>query len=262
MRRSTARRAALLTALVALVLAACQGQSVALLEDPNDILAAAATNAAAATSVRAEVAVEGSIAADPFGAGSGGVPLDLRDTKLTADLDLRTSNGRVAFSTPGFMGMNGDAIITAEGTYFKTSMTGPKYQFAPNDGMVPAPENPLKGLVDFIARRDLGPVKGADVPCAGGTCYTLAIQLTAEELAALGGGMGPGELAGLPLPDLANATVDLVVHVEHATARLSNINAKAALGALGDITVTATFTHWNEGFQIRVPPPELVERFG
>jgi hypothetical protein len=260
MRRSTARRAAPLTALLALVLAACQGQPVALLEDPNDILAAAATNAAAATSLRAELAVEGNIAADPFG-GGGGAPLDLRDTKLTADLDLRTSNGRVAFSAPGFMGMNGEAIITAEGTYFKTSMTGPKYQFSPNDGMVPAPENPLKGLVDFIARRDLGPVKGADVPCAGGTCYTVTIQLTAEELAALSGGMGPGELAGLPLPDLANATVDLIIHVEQATARLSDINAKAALGALGDISVTATFSHWNEGFQIRVPPPELVDRF-
>ncbi len=261
MLRTTARRAAPLTALLALILAACQGQTVALLDDPNDILAAAASNAAAATSVRAELAVEGSIAADPFGGGVG-APLDLRDTRLTADLDLRTSHGRVAFSAPGFMGINGEAIMTAEGSYLKTSMTGAKYQFTPNDGMLPAAENPLKGLVDFIARRDLGPVKGADVPCAGGTCYTLTIQLTAEELAALGGGLAPGDLVGLPLPELANASVDLIIHVEHATARLSDINAKAALGPLGELTVTATFSHWNEGFQIRVPPPELVERFG
>ena len=260
MRRPTARRLASLTAFLALVLAACQGEAVALLDDPNDILAAAATSTAAATSVRAELAVAGIITADAF--GGGGVPaVDLRDTSLIADLDLRTSHGRFAFSAPGLMGINGEVITTAEGSYFKTSMTGTKYQFTPNDAMVPAPENPLKGLVDLIARRDLDPVKGADVPCAGGTCYTLTVQLTAEELAAIGGGVAPGDLVGLPVPEVAGASMDLIIHVEQTTGRLSDINAKAALGDLGELTVTATFTHWNEDFQIRVPPPELVERF-
>ena len=242
----------LLPPLIALVLVGCQGQPVALLDDPDEILAAAATTTAAATSVRLDLGVEGTIAVDPLGTG-GGAPMDLRDTKVTADLDLASGNGRVAFSSPGLLGITGEAIITTEAMYIKTSMTGPKYQFSPVDVAAPR-ENPLKGLTDFLARADLDPVKGADVPCAGGTCYTLTVQLTAEQLAAMAGGALPSDL-GLPVPDVGNATVDLTIHVEQSTRRVSDIEAKAALADIGDLTVQGTFTHWNESFQIRVPPP-------
>jgi hypothetical protein len=249
----------LAVAALALAVVGCQGQPVALLDDPDEILAAAATTTAAATSVRVDLGVEGTIAFDPMGTGVG-APVDLRDTKVTADLDLTTGNGRVAFSSPGLLGITGEAIITTDAMYVMTSMTGPKYQVSPIDDAATR-ENPLKGLTDFLARADLDPMKGDDVPCAGGTCYTLTVQLTAAQLAALAGGALPSDL-GLPVPDVANATVDLVIHIEQSTRRVSDIAAKAALGDVGDLTVQGTFTHWNESFQIRVPSPEMVEGTG
>lgn len=234
----------------------CQGQPVALLEDPDAILAAAATSTAAATSVRADLTVEGRLALDMFGAGAA--PIDLRDTTLQADLDLRTGLGRIAFSSPGLLGMTGEAILANDGTYVRTSMSGAKYLFLPGETV---PEDPLKGVGDLLARTDLDPLKGDDVPCAGGTCYTLTIQLTPDELAALGGAPLPTDLP-VPMPDLSAASVDLTLHIEQATTRLSDASIKAALGELGEVTIVSTFTHWNEPFTISVPPADQVEGAG
>ena len=71
----------------ALVLGACQGQAVKVLDDPKEILAAAATTAAAATSVHLDLTANGTIALDPLGTGAS-APVDLSGSTVSADLDL------------------------------------------------------------------------------------------------------------------------------------------------------------------------------
>lgn len=249
----------LLPPLVALALAGCQGQPVKLLDDPNEILAAAATTAAAASSVHVDIAVEGTISLDPLGTGAG-APIDLRDTSASADLDLAGSRLRSTFSSPGLLGLAGEAIAVDEGLYVKTTLTGTKFHLTPTQER---PQNPLKGLTDLLARTDLDPVKGADVPCAGGTCYTVTVTLDAADLAGLGGGTGgpvPSALPiPIPVPDLSAASIDLTLHVEQRTTRLSGITAEAGMDDLGKLEIQATFTRWNEPVQIGAPPPDQVE---
>ena len=252
----------LLPPLMVLALAGCQGQPVTLLDDPDAILAAAATTAAAATSVHVDIAVDGTIALDPLGTGAG-APIDLRDTSASADLDLANSRLKATFSSPGLLGIAGEAIVVDEGLFLKTTLTGTKYRVSALDG---APTNPLKGLTELLARTDLDPVKGADVPCAGGTCYTLTLTLDAADLAGLGGGTGgplPSALPiPIPLPDLSASSIDLTLHVEQRTTRLSGITAVAGMADLGNLGVQATFTRWNESVQIAPPPADQVEGTG
>jgi hypothetical protein len=250
-----------LIAVVILAAAAlgCQGPPVVLLDDPDEILAAAATTAAAATSVHVDIAVDGRVALDPLGTGAG-APIDLRDTTASADLDLAGSRLRATFSSPGLLGLAGEAIAVEEGSYLKTTLTGSKFRLLPSDR---PPENPLKGLNDLLARADLDPIKGGDVPCAGGTCYTLTIKLDAADLAGLGGAAGPLPSAlPIPLPDLSAAAIDLTLHVEQRTTRLSGITAVAGMADLGNLGVQATFTRWNEPMQITAPPGDQVEGSG
>lgn len=241
----------------ALILAACQGQPVNLLTDPNEILAAAATTAASATSVHVDIAVDGTVAIDPLGTGSAS-PIDLRDTTLNADLDLQNDKTKATFAAPALIGLAGEVIV-ADAMYLKTTLTGPKYQKTAIEG---TPQSPLKGLTDLLARADLAPTKGADAPCPGGTCYTLAIKLDATELGALLGGVSlPSDLP-LPLPDVAVSTVDLTLHIEQRTTRVADATATIDLGDTGTVTLQATFTKWNESVQIAPPPADQVEPAG
>lgn len=244
------------TPLLVLVLAACQGQPVTLLDDPDAILAAAATTTSAATSVHVDLTADGTVTIDALGTGVG-TPIDLSDTTAAADFDLQSGETRATFSAPGLLGLAGEAIVADGTAYIKTTLTGPKYRATP---VGESPEKPLAGLTDLLAQTGLDPVKGADVPCAGGTCYTVEFQLTADDFGDLLGSnvQLPAGLP-IPIPDLSAATVDLTLQVEQATTRLSGITAELHLGEMGDPTVQATFSKWNEPVSISAPPADQVE---
>lgn len=259
--------------LVALVVAmafgavACQGQPVKLLTDPKEILVAAASTTAAATSVHLDLAVDGPIELDPLGTGTGAA-LDLKGTTASADLDLVGNKLRATFASPQLMNISGELIALDDNVYLKSTLTGPNYlaqPVAPSGGSSAAPSgNPLAGLSDLLSRSDLKPVKGDDVPCAGGTCYTVTLHLTLDDLAALGGGTAGGPIPSLPalpipLPSLSDATADVAIHVEQASTRLSGIDATLHLGDLGTPHLVATFTKWNEAVTIAAPPPDQVQ---
>lgn len=243
---------------ITLALAACQGQPVPLLDDPDQILAAAVTTTTAATSVHVDLTAEGTLAIDLLGGGAEGA-LNLLGTTLAADIDVAGRKTRATFSSPNLFGLAGEVVVAEDTLYLKSTLTGPK--FRPSALSAP-PENPLSGLADLLSRTDLDPVKGADVPCAGGTCYTLTIQLTAADLVDLGGGaqLPPG--LPIPLPDISAATVDLTVHIEQSTTRLSGLSAALDLGDTGDMTLQGTFTRWNEPVTIVAPPGDQVEGTG
>ena len=251
----------------ALAIAACQ-QPVTLLTDPNAILAAAASATASATSVHLDVSADGPIEFDPFGTGAGAA-INLRGTTAAADLDLAANEVRATFSSPNLMGIAGELIVVNGSAYLKSTLTGPNYLkiAVPGTNLAsPLPSTPvLGGLTDLLTRADLKPTKGDDVPCAGGTCYTITINLTPEELAALGGGSGADgaipslpTIPGIPLPDLATASVDLSIQVEQTSTRLSGIDVVLHLGDVGDPHLVATFTKWNEPVTIAAPPADQV----
>jgi hypothetical protein len=245
--------------LVALLsVAGCQGQPVTLLDDPDEILAAAVSTTAAATSVHVDLNAEGTLAIGLLGGGAQGA-VNLAGTTLAADLDIAGRKTRATFSSPNLLGLAGEVVVADDTLFIKSTMTGPK--FRPSALGAP-PENPLKGLADLMSRADLAPVKGPDVPCAGGTCYTLSIPLTADDLIALGGGAQLPTGLPIPLPDVSGAAVDLTLHVEQVTTRLAGITAEVDLGDTGNLTLQATFTRWNEPVQIAAPPADQVEGTG
>jgi hypothetical protein len=240
-----------------LVLAGCQGRPVTLLTDPDEILAAAATTAAAATSVHVDVAADGTVAIDLLGTGSA-TPIDLTDTTLNADLDLRSGTTKAAFAAPALIGLAGEVVV-ADAVYLKSTFTGPRYRKTPLDG---PPQTPLKGLTDLLARADLAPTKGADAACPGGTCYTIDVKLDAAELGELLGGVTPPAGLPVPMPDVSVSTVDLTLHIEQTTTRLADATAEIDLGDSGTVSLQATFTKWNEPVQIDPPPADQVDPAG
>jgi hypothetical protein len=259
--------AGLVLATIALAAVACQGQPARLLTDPKEILLAAASTTASAKSVHVDLAVDGPVQFNPFGNGAGAA-LDLKGTTASADVDLAANKVRATFASPQLMNIAGELIALDDTAYLKSTLTGPNYlsqHVAAPGGSSPAPSaNPLAGLSDLLSRTDLAPVKGDDFPCAGGTCYTVTLHLTLDDLAALGGTTGgpiPSlpTLPGLPLPSLTDASAEVVVHVEQASTRLSGIDATLHLGDLGTPHVVATFTKWNEAVTIAAPPPEQVQ---
>lgn len=251
-----------LSALVVLsaVLAACQGPQVKLLDDPKAILAAAVSSTTAATSVHADLKASGTVSVDVLGTGSG-VPVDLKDTTASADIDLKNAELRATFAVPGVLGIAGEVIVVDQAMYLKTTLTGPKYRKT----TLPAqPQPPLSGLTELLGRPELQPTKGADAPCAGGTCYTLTIDLTAEQLKSLTGEGSPAAPSNLPIPmpDLSSATVELTLHIEQTTNHISDLSAVVNLGETGTVTLDATFTRWNQPVTISAPPPDQVETTG
>jgi hypothetical protein len=249
----------LLLALVAtLSVATCQGQPITLLDDPDEILAAAVTTTTAATSVHVDLTAEGTLAVDLLGSGAEG-SINLVGTSLAADLDIAGRKTRATFSSPNLFGLAGEVVVAEDMLFLKSTLTGSKFQ---PSALGAPPENPLKGLADLMARTDLDPVKDADAPCAGGTCYTLSIRLTPDDLIDLGGDVQLPTDLPIPLPDVSAAAVDLTLHIEQSTTRLSGLTAVLDLGDTGDLTLEATFTRWNEPVTIVAPPADQVEGGG
>jgi len=262
------RRLALtLLAAVALAVGACQ-QGAPTLTDPNAILAAAASTTASATSVHIDASADGTVQLDPFGTGAGAA-INLRGTTASADVDLAANELKGSFSSPNLMGIAGELIVADGSAYVKSTLTGPSYRkttIPEPSASSPVPTAAaLSGLADLLERADLKPVKGDDVPCAGGTCYTVTINLTAAQLAALGGGPASGgaipsvpTIPGVQLPDLSDASAELKILVEQSSTRLSGLDAIFHLGDIGDPRVVVTFTKWNEPVTIGAPPADQV----
>jgi hypothetical protein len=281
---------------------ACQSTPTNLLTDPVAILEAAATATASAKTVHIDATADGPIEFDPLGTGAG-ASVNLRGTTATADLDLAGSRAHATFLSPNLLNLSADVIAIDGTTYLKSSMTGANYLTTstpvPSGGSaIPsaATSQALSGLAEILRQPGLNPVKGDDVPCAGGMCYTVTLHLTAAQLQGLGsgtpgsgasgspapgasvapsgsggiggiGGIGGlpgigGPLSGLPLPDLSTATADLAVHVEQTTNRLSGIDATVHLGDTGDPKIQLTFTKWDQPVSIQAPPADQVQPTG
>jgi hypothetical protein len=245
---------------------ACQNQSVPLLTDPNAILQAAVASTISATSVRIDLSAEGELVVDPLGTGAG-APISIRGTTASADVDLAGGDARATFAAPGLLGLAGELIAAGGTVYLKSTLSGPQFQVVATGDDLPgaSPDRTtlLTGLTDFLAQPGLDPVKGDDVPCGTGTCYVVTVQLTADELAALGVDALPIP-SGLPipLPDLTDAAIGLTIRVDQASTRLAGLTAAMDLADAGNVTAEFTFTKWDEPVSIEAPPPDQVAPAG
>ena len=265
-------RLALALAVTSLLAAACGTPSAPELTDPVAILEAAATQATTAQSVRVDVSAEGQLALDLMGTGAG-APIDLADTTASLDLDIADGAARATFALPGILGLRGELIAVDGAAYVKTSLTGPLYQQTmlsgaatpPGTGATPDPSaiaEMVTQLREVLTQPGVDPIKGDDVPCGTANCYTVTIQLTPEELAALGTGTGglpiPSGLP-IPIPDVADQTVDLTFRVAKDTTRLAGLTVAVGGGATGDLTAEITFSKWDEDLTISAPPADQVQ---
>ena len=256
----------------ALVVAACNSEPAAPeLTDPTAILQAAATQTASATSFRLDLAADGEFSLDLTGSGVG-APLSLADTTATGDVDIAGGDARLTFALPGILGLRGELIAVDGTAWVKTTMTGPLYREVPLAGALPtdpvaSPDTAsmLDALADFLEQPGLDPVKGEDVECGTTTCYTVQIELTPVELAALG--EDGAELpipSGLPIPmpDLGDFGLAMTIRVEKATTHLAGLTAVASAGEIGNVTAELTFSKWNEPVSITPPPADQIDSNG
>lgn len=228
------------------------------LTDPRAIIAAAAANAAAAPGVHVDLSVDGSLAVDLLGTGAGaGAPVDLSGTTASADIAIATGDARITFAIAS--AIRGE-LRSVDGTvYLKTTLTGARYQVQEGAPVIPPDAIPaaLTTLVELLDEPGLEPVKEADVECAGGTCYRVALTVGFDDLATLGVTVP----AGLPI-DLAGAAVDLTIDVTRDTNDLAGLKAIIDQADGEALTLVATFTKWDAEVIVEAPPADEVAPAG
>ena len=248
-----------LAASVAILAAACGGStSGPVLTDPTEIITAALKSTESAKSVHLDATVDGAVPVTIPGAASATV-IDLTGTTASADADLANKAARATFSIPAMFGLAGELIVADGKAYLKTTLTGPKYKVIDAGSSLPIDPTNTSGMVDdlgdFLLKPGVDPVKGEDVSCGGKQCYTVVVDLAADELAAL---IGDGA-TNLPV-DVAGASLKLTVKVEKDTPNhLAGISV--TFGLPGDKTLNAdlTFSKWDEPVTITAPPADQVD---
>lgn len=247
-----------LLAALPLVLAACGGTPTKPeLTDPREIVAAAAAQAAAAEGVHIDASLDGRITLDLLGLGTGGGPVDLTGSTASIDLALRSGDSRVTFAVGS--ALRGELRNVAGVAYVKTTLTGAQYQVQAGAPAIPPNAIPdaLNTLLEVLEQPGLELVREPDVECAGGTCYRVTLDLTLDQLSALGVDLP----AGLPA-DLASAAVDLTIDVTRDTNDLAGLEAVVTQGDGQTLTLVATFTKWGDAVTVEAPPADQVAPAG
>ena len=249
-----------LLAAASIVVTACGAASAPALTDPKEIVTAAVRTGQSAKSVHVDATLDGSIKADLSGTGAAGAAISLTGTTAAADIDLTAGNAHATFAVPALLGLSGEAIQIGDTTYFKTSLTGDKFQSQKGSDSLPVNPGDSKSVVDSInealSQPGVDPVKGDDVACGSTQCYTVKIELTPSEINALDGG---NPLASQLPVDLGSASLNLTIRVEKSTTRLAGIAATVAMGDQGSVTFDLTFSKWDEAVSISAPPADQVQ---
>lgn len=245
------RRAfAIPTALVvlALLVAACGGNSAPALTDPNEILTKAIAAMQNAKSVHLEATVDGTFKADLTGTGTAS-ELNLAGTSLKGDLDLAAKNAHVTAAVPAFLGLTADIIIVGTDTFTKVSLSGDKYTKSATASTDPTdPTVALKEVETFLKRPEVKPVKKDDASCGSKKCYQVELNLSADDLKAL-----------IPDQDLQGASIVATILIEKETLYPASATVTIAAAAFGEVNVTITMSDWNKSVTITAPPADQVQ---
>ena len=261
MSRSNHRFAAAFALLAAtsFIVGACSSAAPAL-TDPREIVTAAVRTSESARSVHLEMTLGGTISADLTGAGGHASAISLSGTTGSADVDIASGSAHATFSVPALLGLTGDVIEIGGTVYYKTSLGPKQYQVQKTADAFPVNPTDTRSLLDevgdLLSKDGVDPVKGDDVACGESQCYAVRIELTPDELNALGA-VGPAASA-LPI-DVGAASLDITIRVEKATNRLAGIGATVALGDQGSLTFDIAMSGWDRPVTISAPPADQIQ---
>jgi hypothetical protein len=249
-----------LLAAASIVVTACGAALAPALTDPKEIVTAAVRAGQSAKSVHVDATLDGSIKADLSGSGAPGAAISLTGTTAAADIDIAAGNAHATFAVPALLGLSGEAIQIGDTTYFKTSLTGDKFQSQKASDSLPVTPSASTSVIDSInqalSQPGVDPVKGDDVACGSTQCYTVKIELTPSEINALDGG---NPLASQIPVDLGSASLNLTIRVEKDSNRLAGLAASVSMGDQGSITVDLTFSKWDQPVSVSAPPADQVQ---
>jgi hypothetical protein len=248
--------------LAALALAACgSGSAGPKLTDPKQIVTAAITATEAAKTVHVDIALKGTATVVLPIAGSSGTPIDLTGTTIVGDVDLANAAAKATFQIPAVANLSGEVIVVDGTTYLRTSLTGAKYRVT-DAGSLPLDPTSLRGVIHslgaLLALPGVTPVKGDDTACGTKTCYSVRVNLTAAQIAALAG----AQLDSLPI-HLAGASVALTVLVEQDLPNhLAGLNAVITQADGTALTIDLRCSNWDQPVTIAAPPADQVQPAG
>ena len=248
--------------LAVLALAACGGSTAGpKLTDPKQIVTAAITSTEAAKTVHVDIALKGTATVALPIAGSTGTPIDLTGASIVGDVDLANAAAKATFQIPNLLNLSGEVIVVDGTTYLRTSLTGAKYRVT-DAGSLPLDPTTLRGVIHslgtLLALPGVTPVKGADIACGTKTCYSVTVDLTAAQLAALAG----AQLDSLPI-HLAGASLALTVLVEQDLPNhLAGLNAVITQADGTALTIDLRCSNWDQPVTIAAPPADQVQAAG
>jgi hypothetical protein len=248
-----------LVVLLATLLAACGGGTTGpVLTDPTEIITAALKSSEAAKSVHVDLTVDGVVPVTLPGSTTS-TPVDLTGTTASVEADLANSESRVTFAIPAVLGLAGELIQADGTTYLKSTLTGPKFKVIDGGASLPIDPTDTSGMIDnlgdFLLKPGVDPVKGDDVSCGGGTCYTIVVDLDATELAAL-----VGDAATSMPVDIAGATLKMTLKVGQATPNhLAGVSIEIGLPGGKTVVAELTFSKWDEAVTITAPSADEVD---
>ena len=247
-----------LLAVVALLAAACSADSApGSLSDPREILEAAVTHLRAARTVHVEARVDGTLALGTFlgGPQASGRGLGLTGTRFAGDLDLAAHAAAIRFQVPALLGLEGELRQVGGGTYLESSLTSPGWHRLTGADLPVGAGRPLEwidGLVAWLERPSVLPIRSDDDACPAGRCYVVHVTMYRTDVTTLASA-APEVATGL-----AGATVTLGLRIERASLVLSEADIRLDLGERGAIDVAATFTAWDLPTTIASPPPDQI----
>ena len=251
-----------LVAAMALLVGACNTTPPGpALTDPKEIVTAALKSTEAAKSVHIDITVDGKATVKLPNTSGPGTTVELAGTTAAADIDFAKPAARATFSAKvAGLTVAGEIIAIDGKTYTKTTLTGPLYQASAASAAPVDPSNAGGLMDDFgdVLLKDAGAlVKGDDIACGSGQCYTVSTTLSPDELGL--DGPGAGALAGLPI-DLTGATVKVTVAVEKSLPyHLSSVTAVLTTPDGNAVTVVATASKWDQPVTVTAPPADQVK---
>ena len=251
-----------LVAVVALLMGACNSTPLGpALTDPKEIVTAALKSTEAAKSVHLDITADGKATVKLPNTSGPGTTVELAGTTAAADIDFVKPAARATFSAKvAGLTVAGEIIAIDGKTYTKTTLTGPLYQESAGSAAPIDPSN-VGGLMDNLGDvllKDAGAlVKGDDVACGGGQCYTVSTTLSPDQLGL--SAASAGAVANLPI-DLTGATVKVTVAVEKTLPyHLSSVTAVLTTPDGNAVTVIATASKWDQPVTVVAPPADQVK---
>ena len=246
-----------LVAVAAISLTACSGASSSpALVTPDEIINAGLQSVAGATSFHADATVDGNLSGDLMGSGTS-QSFNLAGTTASADVDIANKALHASFTVPALLGLSGDVIVVDKKAYVKTSLTGAQYTVSDvteTAGVDPTDTGKTIGdLGGLLKQPGIEPVKGDDVACGSKQCYTVNVDLSADELTKIAGAQASS------LPVKTDGSLKVQIRVEKDTNHLAGVTAEVASPSQGNLKVDIVLSKWNEPVTISAPPADQIK---